>query len=179
MSDATTTATSANPLPKGLEEVLLLRDFEKFVTHELELLDGRAFEEWRDLFAEDGHYWVPSRIDQENANDEVSLFNDDREIMDTRFQRLRHPQVHAQIPHSRTTHVIGNFVIDDADDKTGTYAFSCRFIALEYRPEIEQRAFGGRYEYRVIREGESFKIKAKKATLINCDASHFPISIPL
>lgn len=169
----------SNALPDGLEELLLIREFEKFVTAELELLDGREFEAWRDLFAEDGVYWVPSRMDQESPDDELSLFYDDREIMDLRIQRLRHPRVHAQIPYTRATHVVGNFVINDADEKGGTYGFACRFVMHEYRPEMVQRAFSGRYEYVVVRDANSFKIRSKKVTVINCDDFHFPMSLPL
>ncbi len=165
--------------PEGLGELLLIRELEKFVTAELELLDGREFEAWRDLFTEDGHYWVPSRVDQESPEDELSLFYDDREIMDLRIQRLRHPRAHAQIPYSRTTHIVGNFVVNTADEENGAYDFSCRFVVHDYRPEMEQRAFSGRYDYSVVRAGENFKIRAKKATVINCDNFHFPISIPL
>ena len=172
-------AKPATPnLPVGLDELLLIRDLEKFVTAECELLDGREFEAWRDLFTEDGYYWVPSRIDQESPEDELSLFYDDREIMDLRFQRLRHPRVHAQIPYTRTTHVAGNFVVNAADEATGEYAFACRFVMHEYRPEMAQRAFSGRCEYAVVRDGTSFKIRSKKVTVINCDDFHFPISIP-
>ena len=179
MSDA---AISGNPVafgpPGGIDELLLIRELEHFVTNELELLDNREFEAWRDLFTEDGHYWAPSRVDQENPDDEVSLFFDDRKIMDIRFQRLRHPRVHAQLPHSRTTHVIGNFVLKRVDESSGDIEFSCRFVMHEFRPEMDQRAFSGKYEYHIVRSEPGFKIRSKKAILINCDDFHFPISIP-
>ena len=178
MTKAAPSTPETATLPVGLDEMLLIREFEKFVTAELELLDGREFEAWRDLFTEDGYYWVPSRIDQESPDDELSLFYDDREIMDLRFQRLRHPRVHAQIPYTRTTHVAGNFVVNAADETSGEYAFAYRFVMHEYRPEMKQRAFSGRCEYTVVRDGSSFKIRAKKVTVINCDDFHFPISIP-
>lgn len=177
MSAATDTGASGAPI-EGVDELLLLRRLERFVTEELELLDGREFEAWRDLFTKDGTYWAPSQIDQESPDGEVSLFFDDLEIMDTRIQRLRHPRVHAQIPHSRTTHVVGNFVIDEADEASGEYAFRCRFVMHEYRPAMEQRAFSGQYAYRIKRHGQGFRISSKKVTVINCDAMHFPISTP-
>lgn len=178
MTKAAPSTPETATLPVGLDEMLLIREFEKFVTAELELLDGREFEAWRDLFTEDGYYWVPSRIDQESPDDELSLFYDDREIMDLRFQRLRHPRVHAQIPYTRTTHVAGNFVVNAADETSDEYAFAYRFVMHEYRPEMKQRAFSGRCEYTVVRDGSSFKIRTKKVTVINCDDFHFPISIP-
>ena len=179
MSRAAAKTSRTDDRPEALDEMLLMRELERFVTAELELLDGREFEAWRDLFTEDGHYWVPSRVDQESPDDELSLFYDDREIMDLRIRRLRHPRVHAQIPHTRTSHVVGNFALTSADHENGAYAFRCRFVVHEYRPETTQRAFSGRYDYTVVRAGASFKIRAKKATVINCDDVHFPISIPI
>ena len=173
-----------------LEELLLIRELERFVALELELLDGRNFEAWSDLFTPDGIYWAPSAIDQANPIDEVSLLFDDREIRRVRFARLRHPRVHAQLPHSRTTHVVGNFLLGRADSNdtskrystgmsdTDSIDFRCRFVMHDFRPGFEQRAFSGAYEYIVVREDGSFAIMHKKVTLINCDAMHFPISIP-
>ena len=46
------------------------------------MLDERRFEEWRDLFADDGYYWVPARPDQPNPLDEVSIFYDDKDLME-------------------------------------------------------------------------------------------------
>jgi ethylbenzene dioxygenase beta subunit len=161
------------------EELLLARELERFVALELDLLDGREFEAWCALFTADGIYWAPSRVDQVDPKAEVSLLYDDHEIREMRFLRLRHPRVHAQVPFSRTSHVTGNFVIDEANDDKGEILFHCRFVMHDYRPEWPQREFAGRYDYRLVREGSSLKIKFKKATVINCDAMHFPISIPL
>ncbi len=75
---------------------------EDFLIREVRLLDERHFEEWRDLFDEDGYYWVPLRPDQSDPASEASLFYDDRQMMRTRFERLRHPRIHAQTPPHRT-----------------------------------------------------------------------------
>lgn len=161
------------------DELLLARELERFVTFELSLLDEREFEAWCDLFTADGIYWAPSRVEQEDPLGEVSLLYDDHEIREMRFRRLRHPRVHAQVPFSRTSHLIGNLAIDRINEESGEIAFHCRFVVHDYRPEWQQREFAGRYDYRLVRDGSSLKIKLKKATVINCDAMHFPISIPL
>jgi benzoate/toluate 1,2-dioxygenase beta subunit len=84
-----------------------LRGVERFLIHEVQLLDERRFEEWRDLFAEDGIYWVPLEPDQASPEGRASLFYDDKRMMDIRFERLRHPNIHSQSPPHRTCHVIG------------------------------------------------------------------------
>ena len=163
---------------RALAELLVAREVERFLIHEVGLLDDRRFEEWMDLFTEDGTYWAPARIDQDDPWEHVSLFFDDRELMTTRLARLRHPRVYAQIPHSRTSHTIGNIVVEPPHPGAAAYDVGARFVMLDYRPGHGQRSFGGRYDYRLVREGESFLIAAKKATLLNCDAVHEAISIP-
>ena len=59
-----------------------------FLAHEARLLDERRFQEWMQLFADDGTYWVPSVPDQQSPFDQASLFYDDRELMRTRIERL-------------------------------------------------------------------------------------------
>ena len=166
------------PGDAALAELLVAREVERFLIHEVGLLDDRRFEDWMDLFTGDGTYWAPARIDQDDPWEHVSLFFDDRELMATRLARLRHPRVHAQIPHSRTSHTVGNIVVEPPDPRAAAYDVGARFVMLDHRPGHGQRSFGGRYDYRLVREGESFLIASKKATLLNCDAVHEAISIP-
>ena len=162
----------------GLAKLALAREIEEFLIRELALLDDRRFEDWAALFTEDGYYWAPAKPDQDNPADHVSLFFDDKEIMNTRVSRLRHPRVHAQIPPSRTSHMISNLEVDPPDPAAAAYDVRARFLMLEYRPGGDQRSFGGRYEYRLIRRRGDFGIAAKKATILNCDAVMMPLSLP-
>ena len=65
----------------ALAELLLAREVEKFLINEAGLLDDRRFEDWTDLFEEDGYYWAPATIDQEDPASGVSLFFDDVPMM--------------------------------------------------------------------------------------------------
>ena len=159
--------------------LLLVREIEEFLSHELSLLDDRRFEDWVGLFTDDGYYWAPAAPDQENPLESVSLFYDDVEMLKTRFARLRHPRVHSQIPPSRTSHMISNIVVESQNTEQGAFEVSARFQMLEYRPAHEQRTFGGRYDYALLRSAQDgFRIAAKKATILNCDDVHLPIAIP-
>ena len=161
-----------------LAELLLVREVEAFLIAELAALDERRFDDWARLFTEDGSYWAPARPDQDDPWEHVSLFFDDREMMATRFARLAHPRVHAQIPPSRTSHMIGNVTVAPPDPEAAAYRAAARFVMLDYRPGHDQRVFGGRYDYRLVRADGSFRIAAKKATLLNCDAVHEAFSLP-
>ena len=95
--------------------------FELFLIHEAQLLDERRFRDWMALFAEDGTYWVPAVPNQESPFNQASLFYDDRELMKTRVDRLEHPRIHVQTPPSRTAHLVGNMVVEQADEPAGEY----------------------------------------------------------
>ena len=152
--------------------------FEEFLIHEAVLLDARRFREWMGLFADDGTYWVPGVPDQPSPFDEASLFYDDRDLMKTRIDRLEHPRIHVQTPPSRTAHLVGNVVVDAADDAKGEYLVGSTVIMVEYR-EDRQRLFAGRQQHRLRRDGGSFRIVQKRVDLINCDAAFEAMAVPI
>jgi ethylbenzene dioxygenase subunit beta len=154
-----------------------LRTIERFLIHEVQLLDERRFEEWRDLFAEDGVYWVPLEPDQASPDGRASLFYDDKRMMDIRFERLRHPNIHSQSPPHRTCHVIGNVVVETIDEKLRECSVISNMIMTDYRMR-NQRLFSGRVQHRLRQEDESYKIVLKRVDLINCDDVFELIAVP-
>ncbi len=151
---------------------------EEFVVHEAQLLDERRFRDWMALFADDGTYWVPAVPNQASPFDQASLFYDDRELMKTRIERLEHPRIHVQTPPSRTAHLIGNFVVEEADAAKGEYVLGSTVLMVEYRDDA-QRVFAGRQHHRLRRHGDSFKIVQKRVDLINCDSAFEAMALPI
>jgi 3-phenylpropionate/cinnamic acid dioxygenase small subunit len=152
--------------------------FEAFLFAEARLLDERRFRDWMALFAEDGAYWVPAVANQESPFDQVSLFYDDRDLMKTRVDRLEHPRIHIQTPPSRTAHLIGNVILDEADDARGEYAVSSTVIMVEYRDD-HQRVFAGRQIHRLRRTADGFRIVQKRVNLVNCDSAFEAMAVPI
>lgn len=142
-----------------------------FVVAELAMLDDRLFEEWMGLFTEEGYYWAPVAQDQKDPFSYVSLFYDTVPTMRTRIGRLRHPRIFMQIPHSRTVHMASNFQVTAHNEEE--VVARCNFTLLEYRPSRPQNVWGGRYDYVLAIKGDTFRIKSKKATLVNSD-DQFP-----
>lgn len=170
MTGASTTVAAAVPTRDA---------FESFLINEAHLLDSRQFEAWTELFTEDGLYWAPSTPEQESPLDHVSLVYDDREAMDTRIRRLRHPRIHAQNPHTRTSRIVANPVVEETMGD-GAVLVRSKFIIYEYRPSIpeaQERVFGGTYWHTFVLSSEGMKIKFKKALLANCDARLSPFFV--
>ena len=152
--------------------------FEEFIIHEARLLDERRFRDWMALFADDGTYWVPAVPDQKSPFDQASLFYDDRDLMKTRVDRLEHPRIHVQTPPSRTAHLVGNVVVEQADDGKGEFTVGSTLIMVEYRDDT-QRVFAGRQHHRLRRDGDSFRIVQKRVDLINCDSAFEAMAVPI
>jgi 3-phenylpropionate/cinnamic acid dioxygenase small subunit len=152
--------------------------FETFLYAEARLLDARRFRDWMALFAEDGTYWVPAAPDQKSPLDHVSLFFDDRDLMKTRIDRLEHPRIHIQTPPSRTVHLVGNVMVEEADAAKGHYVVSSTVIMVEYRDD-RQRIFAGRQTHTLRRAGESFLIAQKRVDLVNCDGAFEAMAVPI
>jgi len=152
--------------------------FEDFLIHEATLLDARRFRDWMALFTDDGTYWVPAVPEQRSPFDQASLFYDDRELMKTRVDRLEHPLIHVQTPPSRTAHMIGNVMVEQADESKGEYLVGSTLIMVEYRDDA-QRVFAGRQRHRLRRAGTSFRIVQKRVDLINCDSAFEAMAVPI
>src|SRR3954454_5302742 len=129
-------------------------EIEQFLIHEAKLLDERRFREWMGLFSDDGTYWVPAVPSQESPLDQASLFYDDRDLLRTRIERLEHPRIHVQTPPSRTVHLVGNAVLESADEAKRECVVGSPVILVECRDE-QQRIFAGRQHHRLRREGDA------------------------
>jgi ethylbenzene dioxygenase subunit beta len=125
-----------------------------------------------------GTYWVPAAPNQESPFNEASLFYDDRDLMQTRIERLEHPRIHVQTPPSRTAHLVGNALIETADEGNGECVVGSTVIMVEYRDE-QQRIFAGRQHHRLRREGGILRIVQKRVDLINCDSAFEAIAVPI
>lgn len=170
-----TDAPSRAPAPAAVAGVDRA-PIEQFLIHEARLLDERRFREWMELFSEDGTYWVPAVQDQESPFDQASLFYDDRDLMRTRVERLEHPRIHVQTPPSRTAHLVGSVLIEQAD--AAEVLVGSTVIMVEYRDDA-QRVFAGRQHHRLRREGAGFRIVQKRVDLINCDGAFEAIAVPI
>ncbi|NQU72523.1 MAG: aromatic-ring-hydroxylating dioxygenase subunit beta [Rhodospirillales bacterium] len=157
----------------NIDDLLFIREIEEFLFFEARLLDGRDFQAWADLFADDGVYWVPMREGQQDPLTEHSIFHDDKAMLDVRARRLLHPENYAQIPASRTRHVIGNVVLESED----LLHVRSNLVMFEYRQDA-QRVFGADVQHHLRRAGDGFRIVLKRVDLVNCDAVHLYMSVP-
>jgi 3-phenylpropionate/cinnamic acid dioxygenase small subunit len=145
---------------------------------EARLLDERRYEEWLELFTDDGLYWIPIHQDGGEADprSSVSIIYDDAERRSERVFRTLHTPVLDQSPPSRTIHVVSNVEVDDEREPNGDARVHCVQMIAEMRPggprQVglgEPRTFTGRCEYHVREVDGSLLISLKKLILLDSD----------
>jgi 3-phenylpropionate/cinnamic acid dioxygenase small subunit len=124
---------------------------EDFLYLEAELLDDRRLREWLGLFTEDARYCMPIRYNplerpddliQELSNpNEAYYFNDTKESLRIRVERLYSKQAWAEMPPSRTRRLISNVRLKK-DDGSEIEAH-CNFIVYRTRMEKDEDIFVG------------------------------------
>jgi len=153
-----------------------LHDVEQCLYLEARLLDERRFEEWLALYTEDCSYWIPARWGQGSPVDEVSLIYDDRMTLLTRIGRLNHPRAHAQLPPSRTVHVVTNIRLADTDEDECRVESTCQFH--EFRAPDSTTLVGLQSHTLRVDDGK-LRIAAKRIDLLTCDQAMRSIQIPI
>ena len=121
----------------------LWHEVQDFLIHEARLLDERLFEEWLNLFTDDAVYWMPERVNAWNSNDpadsvskpgDLSLFEETKETLRTRVARLGTGMAWAEVPPSRTRHLVTNVEVNPAEAES---ELNVRSNFLVYRTQLE------------------------------------------
>jgi 3-phenylpropionate/cinnamic acid dioxygenase small subunit len=141
------------------------QDLIRFVVKEARLLDEKRFDEWYDLFAEDGHYWVPASPGQPDPHLHNSLAYEDRFLLKLRVERLKSPQAFSQQPASRCHHVLQTPEVEDLRE----LRVRTSFLYTETRGDESQRYAATAWHTLVNKDG-GLKIKLKRVDILNCDA---------
>ncbi|MDT2019722.1 aromatic-ring-hydroxylating dioxygenase subunit beta [Methylocella sp. CPCC 101449] len=156
------------------------RQIELFLFEEARLLDSGDFQGWLKLYEPQGIYWMPSKPGQTDPLNVASIIYEDHGILSIRVQRLLEERALVLTPMPRTTHVVGNIEVEPAGQEEGEAAFKvgATFICVVHQGD-KQTLYSGRHSYDLVRSGEAFRIKMKRVALMNSDATHAPMTIPL
>jgi 3-phenylpropionate/cinnamic acid dioxygenase small subunit len=143
------------------------RAVEQFLFTQSELLDGKHWQSYVDLFADDGVYWMPALPEQTEWEGSPSIFAEDKLMMQVRLGRVTHPNAWSQAPLWATNHVIGNVQIESETAKE--VLVRSRFHMMELRRD-SVRHFGGTYRHTLVKLKTGYKIKLQRVDLFNGQA---------
>jgi biphenyl 2,3-dioxygenase subunit beta len=138
---------------------------EDFLYREAELLDERCFRDWLELFTEDAIYWMPVRGNRLTGPGEVAAeleprggnayFEDNKEALRLRVERLYTGSAWAESPPSRTRHLISNIRIKRQEGEE--LEVHSNFLVYRTRLEHDKDLFAGGRIDRLRRVGDGFK----------------------
>ena len=143
----------------------LRRRIEDFLFYEAKLIDEHRYEEWLELWTEDGLYWVPCNSDDADPVRQTMIIYDNRARLGERVYRLTSGAAWAQQPQSRTRRLISNIEVRES---AGAHAVESNCIIAELR-RSRQDIFASRVLHTLRPAGEGFKIALKKVLLLNND----------
>jgi 3-phenylpropionate/cinnamic acid dioxygenase small subunit len=144
------------------------REVEQFLYRQSELLDGKHWQAWIDLFDADGVYWMPVAPEQTEWEGSPSIFAEDKLMMEIRKGRVSHPNAWSQAPMWETNHLVSHVALEAVSD--GEIRVRSRFHMMELRRD-DVRHFGGRYLHTLVRDGGgALRIKLQRVDLFNSQA---------
>lgn len=151
----------------GAPDTLALIDF---VYDEARLLDDKRFDDWYELFTDDGLYWMPLTRGQPDGLDYQSLFHEDKLLLKVRIERLKNPRSFSQQVPSYSHHVLQMPRIERATD-TET-VLRTPFVYIETQGDA-QIVLGATAYHHLVRVDGRLRMRMKKVELVNPDAG-FP-----
>jgi p-cumate 2,3-dioxygenase subunit beta len=150
------------PAADRLARHALRLDVEEFLYHEAALLDAWRLDDWLALFTADARYEVPSTdLPGGEPATALMLISDTRSMIAARVKRLNSRKAHREFPWSRTRRIIGNVRVlaESGEEVEVTANFAV------YRSRRDVNVYMGQYRYRLVRHGDTFKIRFRRAEL--------------
>ena len=152
------------------------RQLTDFVYAEARLLDEQSYDDWLQLFTDDGRYWMPLEPGQTDARRHTSLMYEDKLLLRVRVERLSGVRTFSQQPKSRCHHLLQQPTIEMADSVAGRWILRTAFHYVETRRD-EQTLFVGWVRHELVAQGDSLRIQLKRVDLVNSDAAFANINL--
>lgn len=142
-------------------------DIAAFLYHESRLLDERRYDDWADLFAEDGLYWIPCNDRDIDPARHVSIVYDDVEALRGRIDRLNTGKQYAQDPPSQICRAVSNVHLDATANHGEDVVVYSTLLAVEARRQHTKHVFGASCTHRLRRVGGGLRIVLKRVDLVD------------
>lgn len=152
------------------------QDLIQFVYAEARMLDEQRFDDWLELFAPEGHYWMPLVPGQQDPKLHTSLLYEDPLLLRVRVERLHGARTFSQQPKSRCHHLLQQPTVESMDEAAGRYVVRTAFHYVETRIDT-QTLFAGWATHTLVVQSGALRIALKRVDLVNCDAAFGNINL--
>lgn len=145
-----------------------------FVYSEARTIDEQRFDDWYEMFTEDGLYWMPLTRDQPDGLNHNSLFHEDKLLLKVRIERLKSPRSYSQGIRSYCHHVLQQPMVEQRVDDA--LIIRTPFLYVETQGDSQQILGATAYHHLVVDDGQ-IRIRLKKVELVNPDAGFGSIQL--
>ena len=160
-----------------IARLLLAQEVTEFLYREAELLDGRRYDDWLALLADDIRYWMPMRRNVKYGEEEreftrerqdIAWFDEGKDTLTRRVKQIQTGIHWAEEPVSRISHLVTNVQLVEATPSVAgarEITTRCRFLIYRNRVETETDILVGKREDVLRREGDGWRIARRKIIL--------------
>jgi 3-phenylpropionate/cinnamic acid dioxygenase small subunit len=150
--------------------MIRVEDCIALVYHEARLLDEQRFDEWYELYTDDGLYWMPLTRGQPDGVTHTSLMYEDKLLLKVRIERLKSPHSFSQQPRSHCQHVLQQPDVESLAEDRMTAVVRTPFFYMESQLD-DSIVLAGVTWHHLVRDNGQLRIRMKKIELVNCDAA--------
>ncbi len=143
---------------------------EQFLYRQAALLDAKKWQDYIDLFTEDGVYWMPPDPSHKTWEGMPAIFAEDKNLMTVRMKRVLHPDAWSQRPLWGTNHVVANVMVEK-ESPGGEVVVRSRFHMIELRRD-EVRHFAGGYTHHLRKTKDGYRIRLQRVDMTNAQAAY-------
>ena len=146
----------------------LLR-IESLLYLEADQLDRQCWAEWAALYVDDCVIWVPAWASEAELVDdpEISvnmMYLVGKPALEARLHRIESDDAYASLPLARTAHSVTNIRI--VEDRGAEVDVSAKWTVLSLEPRRGKSWRGGWYDYTLVHDGGTLRIRRKKIVLL-------------
>ena len=122
----------------------MLREVEQLLYRQAECLDGKRWQDFIELFTDDGVYWMPAAPEQTTGDGVPSIFWEDRDLMTVRAEAAQPSARLVAADGGGTNHPRRQRDHREGGRQSGDLVVRLRFHMMEFRNDTI-RHFAGSY----------------------------------
>lgn len=145
------------------ENTQLLAEVTAFLYLEADLLDHKAYADWLELWSETGMYIVPVDHSNKDYKNSLNVAYDDAHMRKLRTDRLLSGEAVSTQSRDNTVRLLSRFRL--FDEQEGLLTVRCAYCLFENN-KGDMRTFPADVQFKLRREGESFKIEEKLVNIM-------------
>ena len=146
----------------------LLAAAEAFISLEADMLDHAEYDDWLDLWTDDGLYIVPIDADATDFANTLNYAHDDSTMRRQRVTRLRSGEAVSTTPPPRVLRSVSRLRL--LGEQADLVSVRCAQMLDEFN-KGRQVHYAADVSYELKRSADSFRIRRKIVRLVNSEAT--------